>query len=72
MLVISDNAKAEAERLEALKPEKQKAVEYIQSMNYSNLEPKITDELLKVEFERCLERISDAISDSISVIKNFK
>ncbi|WP_374464169.1 hypothetical protein [Chryseobacterium sp.] len=65
-------AKAESERLEALKPEKQKAVEYIQSMNYSNLEPKITDELLKVEFERCLERISDAISDSISVIKNFK
>lgn len=65
-------AKAEAERLEALKPEKQKAVEYIQSMNYSNLEPKITDELLRVEFEKSLERISDAISDAISTIKNFK
>jgi len=65
-------AKTEAARLESLKPEKQKAVEYIQSMNYLNNEPKISDEKLREEFQKCLQRIADSISDSISVIKNFK
>lgn len=65
-------AKAEAKRLEALKPEKQKAVEFLQSLQYSIADPEIKDEKLKAEFIRSMERIQDAISDSISVIKNFK
>ncbi|ROI03690.1 hypothetical protein EGI16_10785 [Chryseobacterium sp. G0240] len=65
-------AKLETERLEALKPEKQKAVEYIQSLNFSNVEPKITDELLNVEFKKCLQKISDTINESVSAIQNFK
>lgn len=65
-------AKAETERLEALKPEKQKAVEFLQSLQYSISDPEIKDEKLKSEFIRAMERIQDAISYSITEIKNFK
>jgi hypothetical protein len=65
-------AKAEAARLEALKPEKQKVVEFLQSLQYTIADPEINDEKLKVEFIRSMERIQDSISDSISVINNFK
>jgi hypothetical protein len=65
-------AKAEAARLEDLKPEKQKAIDYLESFRASVSLPDITDKKLKVEFTRCMERIQDAISDSISVINNFK
>jgi len=65
-------AKAEAARLDALKPEKQKAVEFLQSLQYTIADPEINDEKLKVELIRCMERIQDAISDSISVINNSK
>ncbi|MEA1848990.1 hypothetical protein U9K52_08720 [Chryseobacterium sp. MHB01] len=65
-------AKAEAERLESLKPDKQKAVEFLESLQYSIADPEIKDEKLNTEFTRSKERIQDAISDSISLIKNFK
>ncbi|PIF44335.1 hypothetical protein CLU96_1279 [Chryseobacterium sp. 52] len=65
-------AKAEAARLESLKPEKQKAVEFLQSLQYSIDDPEITDEKLKEELVNAMKRIQDAISDSISAIKNFK
>lgn len=65
-------AKAEAERLELLKPEKQKVVEYLESIKGGLPKPEITDEKLKVQFLKSLERIQDSVSDAITAIKNFK
>lgn len=65
-------AKLEAERLEALKPEKQRAVEFLQSLEYSIPFIEITDAELRLELDKAMERIKDAISDSIFSIKNFK
>lgn len=67
-----ERAKAEAARLESLKPDKQKAIEFLQSLQYSIADPDIKDGKLNTEFIRSKERIQDAISDSISVIRNFK
>lgn len=65
-------AKADAEREEALRPDMEKIIMYLLSIKASIPEPELKDPKISAEFENVKERINDAISDAISVIKNFK
>ncbi|ODS87266.1 MAG: hypothetical protein ABS44_11660 [Chryseobacterium sp. SCN 40-13] len=65
-------AKADAEREEALRPDMEKIIMYLLSIKASSPEPELKDPKISTEFENVKERINDAISDAISVIKNFK
>ncbi|MCZ2084777.1 MAG: hypothetical protein LC112_10945 [Flavobacteriales bacterium] len=66
-------AESEAKRIEALKPEKQKAIDYLNNFgkNFEDI-PEIKDEKLAAELARCIDQIKDSVSDAISTINNFK
>ncbi|CAA7196845.1 coiled-coil domain-containing protein [Chryseobacterium potabilaquae] len=65
-------AKEDAGRLQALKPEKEKIIDYLQSIRGSIPLPVIQDESLKKEFTTAIDQINEIISKSVSIIKNFK
>lgn len=66
-------AESEAKRIEALKPEKQKAIDHLNNFgkNFEDI-PEIKDEKLAAELARCIDQIKDSVSDAISTINNFK
>ena len=66
-------AKAEAARMEALKPDKEKATDFFEGLKlYFDSVPEFKDQAFFEAFENSKETVLDSIADAISAIKNFK
>lgn len=66
-----EKAKAEAERLEALKPDKEKAIKYLSSFKFSEEYPQFKDLELEQKFDSILRLLDFDIEEAIKEINNF-
>lgn len=67
-----EKAKAEAERLEALKPDKEKIREYIDSLVYQKEFPELNDEQLSIHLKEFNKELIESQTQFLNFINNYK
>ena len=67
-----EKAKAEAERLEALKPDKEKIREYIDSLVYKKEFPELNDEQLSIHLKEFNKELIESQTQFLNFINNYK
>lgn len=70
--LAKENAEIEAKRLEELKPDKEKAIAYLNSFNFSFEMPKFNDKQISNELEHWLLSIESKISEAKEFINKIK